>query len=638
MTFQSPWAQPSYGKKKAAKKKAKKKAKKAKPKAKKKAKKKTKPKPAQRRAPARPTMRRLKTAGSASCNRSPCGAYDPKLSLEEIAAARELVAKSPGKKLRRRVVMDKQGVPQGKYFKESGRRGRSWKPKYAKTSDPHRPLPARPFAVAYGLGLDSTAILVGLVQEYRRARTAKERRKWRPDVITFADVGSEKKLSYDFLRTMNAYLVKNGFPRITVVAWRTEFTAKGWGSAQTLEQQVLLNQSGPSITEYFGSQSKCSSLWKQQPQNDWMRHSSGLWERVKKKGARGYEWRPIGGLIVKAIGYDATEERRMAPDGGGSGATFRIKMTKGEGSARGDGYRYWYPLVEWGWDRARCRAEVEREMGVAPPKSSCTFCFAMKPEEVVSLSKDEQKRAAFMELVRRHGRQAFRLQWKIKNGLASKDPKKGVKGLAGSWSWTELFVKGALGMRKTDPGWSYSEERSAKIDALVLERTGGRTCLTRGEVARLDRQAQQFVARTADKGRSVQVDTISKARILKALGMVPKLGKDPDLAGWRKVYKWAVGKRAPAKETAKELSKAVFAAMKSVSSRNPLSDTHFKGQFDMADDRWLQRLAAWKDLKGFRGGRQMTWARNPDPGEVSGYTTHTLQIPTDLYGIAWPVL
>jgi hypothetical protein len=366
-----------------------------------------------------------------------------------------------------------------------------------------------------------------------------------------------------------------------------------------------------------------------------MKHSSGLFQKVKRKGRRGHAWVPIGGPIVKAIGYDATEERRMAPDGGGAGATFRINLKSREEKKMHDDYRYWYPLVEWGWDRARCRSEVEREMGEAPPKSSCTFCFAMKPEEVVSLSKSEMKRAVTMELVRIHGRQAFRFKWKVKNGLASQDPAAGVKGLAGSWSWTDLFVKGARGMRATVKGWGYSDERSAKIDALVFERTGRRTCLTAKEVAKLDRLAQQFVARSADKGRSVQVDTLSKARILKAMGSIPKIG---DLAGWRKVYKWALGKRAPSSLDAKALAKVVFTEMRPQSERSKLADSHYKGKFDMADDPWIQKLPAFSDLMGFRGEDQMTWARE-NPGEdSSGFTSDTLRVPTDLYGIAFPIL
>ena len=53
----------------------------------------------------------------------------------------------------------------------------------------------RALGVAYGLGVDSTAMLVGMVA-----------RGIRPDFILFADVGAEKQATYDFLPIMQRYL------------------------------------------------------------------------------------------------------------------------------------------------------------------------------------------------------------------------------------------------------------------------------------------------------------------------------------------------------------------------------------------------------------------------------------------------
>ena len=45
-----------------------------------------------------------------------------------------------------------------------------------------------PLVVAYGLGVDSTAMLVGYHQ-----------RGIRPDLIIFSDVGAEREATYDYL-------------------------------------------------------------------------------------------------------------------------------------------------------------------------------------------------------------------------------------------------------------------------------------------------------------------------------------------------------------------------------------------------------------------------------------------------------
>jgi hypothetical protein len=128
---------------------------------------------------------------------------------------------------------------------------------------------------------------------------------------------------------------------------------------------------------------------------------------------------PSGLKIVKAIGYDATETERLDPNAKGS--TFRAGSG---GEAETHDYMYWYPLMEWGWDRARCYAEIEREVGVVPPKSSCTYCGAMKPEEIRALSKRELKDAIFMEQVALRGRHVTTT----------------VKGLAFAWSWTDFAL------------------------------------------------------------------------------------------------------------------------------------------------------------------------------------------------------
>lgn len=45
-------------------------------------------------------------------------------------------------------------------------------------------------------------------------------------------------------------------------------------------------------------------------------------------------------------------------------------------------YEYWYPLIDWGWDRDRCKQEIASRGLPVPPKSACYFCPATQPEEL----------------------------------------------------------------------------------------------------------------------------------------------------------------------------------------------------------------------------------------------------------------
>jgi 3'-phosphoadenosine 5'-phosphosulfate sulfotransferase (PAPS reductase)/FAD synthetase len=69
-----------------------------------------------------------------------------------------------------------------------------------------RPWPDCPLVVAYGLGVDSTAMLVEFA-----------RRGIRPDLILFADTGGEKPETYQDLAIIRPFLREVGFPNVTVV-------------------------------------------------------------------------------------------------------------------------------------------------------------------------------------------------------------------------------------------------------------------------------------------------------------------------------------------------------------------------------------------------------------------------------------
>lgn len=336
-------------------------------------------KPAKDRFRAHELFELVKNAEASGCVRPPCQIDDPKVDASRLDQARREVGT-------RKPTVDR---PDGLLY------------------------------VAYGLGVDSTAILVGLEQIVRDGR-----KDFRPDYIVFADTGAERQITYDYLDVVNRWLDKVGFPRVQVVAYATEFAAKSFGSSRTLEQQLILTQHLPSISATKFRSATCSMLWKQAAQQKWLEIESGLFDQT---AARSY--RPKPGLkLVKAIGYDADEGDREKR------GTFRVDDDKRLFEKRGieNPFAYWYPLMSWGWDRARCIAEIEAAIGAVPTKSACVFCGAAKKPEIRALPKDELMRALLVEQVA------------LKGWHADDYASHGNKGLGVNFSWTELALEEGL--------------------------------------------------------------------------------------------------------------------------------------------------------------------------------------------------
>lgn len=143
-----------------------------------------------------------------------------------------------------------------------------------------------PLVVCYGMGVDSTALLVGLRD-----------RGLRPDAILFADVGAERQATYDYLPVINDWLERAGFPVVTVVRYQPK-KYKHWPPYYTLEENILTNVALPSIA-YGGH--NCSAKWKIEPQNAWL----ATWPLARDAWSRGQK-------VRKMIGFEDTphEHRR----------------------------------------------------------------------------------------------------------------------------------------------------------------------------------------------------------------------------------------------------------------------------------------------------------------------------------------
>lgn len=202
-----------------------------------------------------------------------------------------------------------------------------------------------PLVVAYGMGVDSTAMLIGMKQ-----------RGIRPDLILFADTGGEKPETYDYLPVMQRWLRKVGFPSIEIVRYVPKWTKHG--PYTTLEENCLVNKTLPSLA--FGRKS-CSLKWKRAPQDkrvDWWPPAQEAWARGQK--------------VIKAIGYDAGPK----------------DSKRGHDLKDDEKYTYWYPLREWGWTRDKCAAVIRAARLPVPVKSACFFCPASKPAEIAALCKE----------------------------------------------------------------------------------------------------------------------------------------------------------------------------------------------------------------------------------------------------------
>src|SRR3954452_10285349 len=140
-----------------------------------------------------------------------------------------------------------------------------------------RPHPDCPLVVAYGLGVDSTAMLIEFA-----------RRGIRPDMILFADTGGEKPETYRYMPVIQAYLKEVKFPPVVTVRYEPKTAPY-----HTLEGQCLHTGTLPSIA--YGGRS-CALKYKVAPQNK-------LITELYPPAA----FVETGRRVVRAIGFDAGE-------------------------------------------------------------------------------------------------------------------------------------------------------------------------------------------------------------------------------------------------------------------------------------------------------------------------------------------
>ncbi len=213
-----------------------------------------------------------------------------------------------------------------------------------------------PVLAAWGAGVDSTAMLIELVERGEPV-----------DHVLFADTGGERPSTLAFIPVFRAWLRARGVES-TIVRYAPR-RYKNWPAYRTLTENLITNGTLPSVAFGRGS---CSIKWKQAPQHSW---ASG-WPPAVEAWAAGRK-------VVKLIGFDCSRRdlQRYAE-------AERIPS---------DLYRFRYPLQEWGWTREDCEARIAAA-GLGPvQKSACFYCVAMKPAEVRALPPAQLRQIVLIE-------------------------------------------------------------------------------------------------------------------------------------------------------------------------------------------------------------------------------------------------
>jgi hypothetical protein len=137
---------------------------------------------------------------------------------------------------------------------------------------------------------------------------------------------------------------------------------------------------------------------------------------------------------VRAIGFDATEQRRtfahLVKAIGLDAGEEHLKTwtrTRSSGGKRPSRtawldqhyFAYWYPLMDWQYDRQRCKEVIAAAGLPVPIKSSCWYCPASKKHEIAWLQEHHP------ELLQR----ALAIERNAQAKLTS------VKGLGRSFAW-----------------------------------------------------------------------------------------------------------------------------------------------------------------------------------------------------------
>ena len=218
--------------------------------------------------------------------------------------------------------------------------------------------------VALGMGTDSVAMLVEM-----------KNRGIRPDIVQWADTGTEKLETYRYVKVIQKWLKDNDFPPLLIVRKRCPKALH-----RSLFEQLWKTEQLPSPA--FHKNHSCSVKWKLEPQRDYHTFLTWMHDGIAKT-AIGFSTEETNRKVhgcAEAVGFSKEEEGRRS---------YQIKDTKG--------YVTYYPLQEWNITRTDSVAIIEAEGLPQPGKSACVICPMYQRCEIVALRTPEQNAAFALE-------------------------------------------------------------------------------------------------------------------------------------------------------------------------------------------------------------------------------------------------
>ncbi|WP_336963715.1 hypothetical protein [Sphingobium aquiterrae] len=196
-----------------------------------------------------------------------------------------------------------------------------------------------PVMVAWGAGVDSSAMIMGMVDRGERI-----------DIVLRARM-PENPRTLAFIPIFEAWMDAHGIAHETVTTVPRHF--KQAPPYFDLLEASLLNAALPSIS--LGGKT-CSLRWKSSPQEKWAK----TWPPAQQAWARGQK-------VIRLIGFNngPRDSKRYAHAGARPSDLFDTR----------------FPLRDWGWDRDACVDRLHRA-GFEVDASSCYFCIGARPRDI----------------------------------------------------------------------------------------------------------------------------------------------------------------------------------------------------------------------------------------------------------------
>ena len=219
------------------------------------------------------------------------------------------------------------------------------------------PLARQPVAVAWGAGVDSTAMIVEM---HRRGEPI--------DIVLHALTKWENPLTDEYINYFSAWMDEQGIPNERVQNFPSRIKA-GVPMFDGLYEKCLAYSVLPGVSLGYHT---CSAWAKITPQNQWFK-TWELGQQALREDMR----------IIQCVGFDngPRDSVRYADREGYDNPIFEMR----------------YPLREWGMDRDACETAIARAGLRVPPKSSCTGCIATKPAELMTFPGLEHARLVLLE-------------------------------------------------------------------------------------------------------------------------------------------------------------------------------------------------------------------------------------------------